>query len=233
MAFRTEKRADQLAKGDVLDIGGRTWTVVKAKAKGKRVRLAIEGRAGSFVEDVKAKSRYTVVVEALPQGRPTKERAGGNRGRSTAETQTGPLLDARGAMTRWATKEEARDLEPPAEPKRQSPWPQVAEEDWPVVQELGAKLIGVEVEGGKLLVPPVTDATILGHLLTMHGVRYDGATMAEAKAWAKEHDLGGPSTARGVLDTLTLEKAFRLHSDLHKDLTAMPSPHWHQEKAPR
>jgi hypothetical protein len=106
-------------------------------------------------------------------------------------------------------------------------------EDAVLVEELGAKLIGVEVEGGKLLVPPVTDATVLGHLLTMHGVRYDGASMAEAKAWAKEHDAGGTSTAAQVLDALTLERAHAIHADLHKDLTAMPTPHWHREKAPR
>jgi hypothetical protein len=227
MPDRVERRASELRKGDRLDLGGTVWTVTKAKVKGKAVRLGIKSRRGSFVEEVRAKARYTVVVEAsgsaTASGRPTRERVG--RG-----TASGPLLNASGAMTRWATPE---DLEEPAEPRRTSPWKDIQGEDAVLVEELGAKLLGVEVEGGKLLVPPVTDATILGHLLTMHGVRYDGASMAEAKAWAKEHDTGGTSTAAQVLDALTLERAHAIHADLHKDLTAMPTPHWHREKAPR
>lgn len=222
----TEKRADELVKGDRLDIGGQVWTVAKAKRKGKRVRLAIEGRRGSFSEDVKAKARYTLATErggVSPTTDPPR-RTGASR-RAPA-----PLLDAQGAMTRWA---KPRDLTAPAEPRKADPWEHVPKSDRPLIEELGAKLVGVEVEGGKLIVPPVTDATIFGHLLTMHGRRFDGATMAEAKAWARENDAAGTKTAEQVLSVLDFEKAYALHDDLHRDLTAMPRPHWHREKAPR
>lgn len=235
MPDRVERRASELRKGDRLELKGATWTVERAKVKGKRVRLTITGRAGTFSDEVKAKARYTVVVAASSGGRPTQERAtqkepGPGSPARVQASAGGPLLDATGAMTRWATPD---DLEPPKPSKRSSPWADVAAEDAPLIETLGARLVGVEVEGGKLLVPPVTDATILGHLLTMHGVRYDGATMAEAKAWAKEHDAGGTSTARQVLDALTLERAYAIHSDLHRDVTAMPTPHWHRERVPR
>jgi hypothetical protein len=236
MRERVERRADELRKGDRLDIGGALWTVTKAKVKGKTVRLAVESSRGSFAREVKARTRYGVVVDAR-RGVPTEERARkkapgtGSPARMQAPAQ-GPLLDERGAMTRWA---EATDLEPPADlpAKRTSPWPAVAAEDADLVEELGARLVGVEVEGGKLLVPPVSDATILGHLLTMHGRRFDGATMAEAKAWAREHDAAGTRTAAQVLAALDLEQAYALHDELHKDLTAMPTPHWHRPRAPR
>jgi hypothetical protein len=237
MPDRLERRADQLGKGDRLDLDGSLWTVTKAKVKGKRVWLEVDGgRFKHYAMEVKAKARYTVVVEtARGQGRSTEERVrkkepGAGSPARVQASAPGPLLDAAGAMTRWATPD---DLNPPKTPKRSSPWKDVAGEDAVLVEELGARLVGVEVEGGKLLVPPVTDATVLGHLLTMHGVRYDGATMAEAKAWAKEHDAGGTSTARQVLDALTLQRAHAIHADLHKDLTAMPTPHWHRERAPR
>jgi hypothetical protein len=225
-----DRRAADLAKGDRLQIAGVVWTVTKAKSKGKLVKLAVESRRGSFERLVEAKATYTVVDGDRPGpgnrgSRPTQERA-----RPGSERPSGPLLNDRGAMTRWA---EPKDLTPPAEPRKADPWEKVSAADRVVIEELGAKLVGVEVEGGKLVVPPVTDATIFGHLLTMHGIRYDGATMAEAKAWAREHDLGGSKTAEQVLGILDFEKAYRIHDEIHGDLTAMTKPHWHREKAPR
>ena len=102
------------------------------------------------------------------------------------------------------------------------------------LEEFGAKLLGVEIAGGKLLVPPVVDATVLGHLLTMHGVRFDGATLDEAKAYAKAHPED-PATADSVLDALTMKNAYALHDALHEkgDLASWPQPHWHRDRAPR
>jgi hypothetical protein len=123
MPDRVERRASELRKGDRLDLKGRLWTVKKAKAHGKRVMVTVESPPLAFTAEVKAKARYTVVVEAsgsaTASGRPTRERVG--RG-----TASGPLLNASGAMTRWATPE---DLEEPAEPRRTSPWKDIQGED--------------------------------------------------------------------------------------------------------
>src|SRR4051794_27693050 len=100
MPDRVERRADQLGKGDRLDIGGTVWTVTKAKVRGKAVRLGVTSARGSFVEEVRAKARYTVVVEtARGQGRSTEERArkrgpGAGPPARVQASAPGPLLDA-------------------------------------------------------------------------------------------------------------------------------------------
>jgi hypothetical protein len=101
-----------------------------------------------------------------------------------------------------------------------------------IVEQLGAKLVAVEVEGGKLVVPEVTDSTVLGHLATMHGVRFDGVSFAEAKVWAKANPAD-PTPLSEVFTMLELEKAYATHDAEHVDFAALSRPHWHREKAPR
>jgi hypothetical protein len=215
----TEKRADELVKGDVLDLKGDPYTVVKVKttSKGKHVRLTIDGRRGSFTDEVKARTVYAV-----------REGDGGSRHGARAAA-TDVVEDSRAARRkpgsgpspspRFIEGVPVEDLEVPFDRR---------DAEANVVSILGARLVGVEEEGGRLVVPPVTDATILGHLLTFHGRRFDGATVADAKAWAKANP-GVPGTMQQTLDTLSFVKAHELHDALHKDLLGMPRPHWHEE----
>jgi hypothetical protein len=219
----TEKRADELVKGDVLELNGDRYVVLKAKAKGKTVHLRIDGRRGTFDQDVKAKTRYRVIAPVAGTG---VQRAGSQ--------VPVPLHAPSGAQARWATDaEHQRSLEAPAQPKSSTAWDEPAKGERALVVELGAKLVGVEVEGGKLVVPPVTDATLFGHLLTMHRIRYDGVTFEEAKAWAREHDPAGPATATQVIDALSFERATEIHDEAHRNFAGLPIPHWHRERAPR
>jgi hypothetical protein len=214
----TDHRADELKKGDVLSIRGDRWTVVKAKVHGKHVRLTIDGRRGSFTDDVKVRTLYDVidVKRAGETGSSTRPRSTGT---------PGPLHSPDGAQTKWAEPQESADAG--------REWSDVLKRERPIVDHLGARLVGVEVEDGKLIVPSVTDATILGHLATMHSRRFDGVTLNEAKAWARKNDPGGTSTAVQTMDALTLERAHELHAQLHVDFMSLERPHWHRERAPR
>lgn len=217
MTDRFTRRADELASGDVLDIKGALWTVLKAKSKGKLVKLAIESRRGSFTESVAPDSTYTVLV------------------RPKTGAIVKPVLEkrtpSRSRQARWA---DPKEITPPPESTPADPsWKHVGKEDRPLVEELGAKLVGVEVEGGKLVVPPANDTTLFGHLATMHGVRFDGATVAEAKAWARSNDPGGDVTADQALDVLSFQRAYELHERLHADFASLPVPHWHRSRAPK
>lgn len=195
-----EKRADELVAGDVLSIKGDRWAVVKVKVRGKRVKLTIDGRRGSFTDEVKARTVY-VIAEPVP------------------------LLDASGAQTRWAEISET-DLEVPFGDGGQS-WDVLSKTERRLVDRLGARLVGVEVDGGKLVVPPVSDSTVLGHLATMHGVRYDGVSLADARL-AKH----SPGVIADVIQTLNLPAAYALHERLHENFAELVRPHWHRDKAP-
>jgi hypothetical protein len=231
----TEKRADELVKGDVLELNGDRYVVLKAKVKGKTVHLRIDGRRGTFDQDVKAKTRYRVIGAPIASG-PDDNRRG--VGALKTQPSSGQLHSRSGAQQRWATHAEAikaqHALEPPLDFMRKTTaWDEPAKGERALVAELGAKLVGVEVEGGKLIVPPVTDATLFGHLLTMHRIRYDGVTFEEAKAWAKEHDPAGPATATQVIDRLSFQRATEIHDEAHRNFAGLPVPHWHRERAPR
>lgn len=241
--MREQVRADALQVGDRVLANGQEATVQRAKVKGKRVLLTLATRRGSFDGDVKAKTLYD---RLQPAGGSRQPGYGGNTRSADREVQRagsgrpdgrgvqpspGPLHAPDGSQNRWATM---ADLSEPADPRETTAWTAIPVEERALVEELGAKLLGVEVEGGKLVVPPVTDGTVLAHLLTMHGVRFDGATFDEAKAWAKANPAA-PESADEVLDALTMKNAYALHDRLHagNDLAAMPTPHWHRERAPK
>jgi hypothetical protein len=67
----------------------------------------------------------------------------------------------------------------------------------------------------------VTDSTVLGHLATMHGVRFDGVSFAEAKVWAKANPAD-PTPLSEVFTMLELEKAYATHDAEH--VTSRPCP---------
>lgn len=222
-----ERRADELRKGDVLLLKGDRYTVVKAKRDRKHVRLTVDGRRGTFTHDVKGRTVYDVVDPAKESPKRAQESAPRDRSAS-------PLHSSSGAQTRWAEISEA-DLEVPFDPNavRSTDWSEpVSKQEARLINRLGAKLVAVEVEGGRLIVPPVTDTTVLGHLATMHGVRFDGVTFAEAKVWAKANPAD-PTPLSEVYGMLELEKAYAVHDAQHQDFASLKRPHWHREKAPR
>lgn len=213
----------------MLSIKGDRWTVVKAKVHGKYVRLTIDGRHGSFTDDVKARTLYDVLVTSSG----AQSGSANRRDVGASKTQpSGPLISPSGAQTRWATGDETRSIVPPAEASRTRDW-DVPLKDERALGHLNARLVAVEVEGGKLVVPAVDDSTLLGHLVTMHGVRFDGLTVAEAKAWAKANDPGGDVTLEQVTFAQGLERARAVHDELHRDLTKMSRVHWHRTRAPK
>lgn len=196
-----------LSKGDRIVMGGADFEVVKAKLKGKAVKLTVTGKRGTFSSEVKAKA----TVELAPK--PGKVALDGPKGE----------------QQRWATEKEARQADdwvrdrptspPPGDPaqtKRPAkadggPWETRRDKAEEVLATIGARLVGEATdESAGYYVPPVDVETVAAHLLIFHGV--DGTAYASAA------------------DALTLHAQ---HHDDAKTGGAMLVNHWHTKQRPQ
>lgn len=231
-------KARDLEPGMVLRIKGKAWTVVKAKTKGKVVRLTVSGAAGEFKSEVKAKAEY----ELLDRG----ERTGGKPGKDPKPPKGGPLYEpvpdhpGAQAMRRWAKPNEVVKAEHKAKPPKA---PKIAPGDvgWDDDQSkadkrvrkiLGGKLLAVETKPGQYVMPLVGPDTITGHLLTFHGLRFDGVSVDDARTPEAERTMD----AQTAIDRASYLEAVRIHDEQHAafergDLE-LSTPHWHSAERP-
>jgi len=166
-----------LDKGDRIELRGNAYEVVKAKRKGKVVKLTVKGDRGTFSSEVKAKGEVALVALEGPAGE----------------------------QQRWATPEEHAADEPratalptgdasvtkrPAKPQG-SPWSDKPTDSTEVLldQVMGAHLVGEATdENVGYYVPPVDVSTVAAHMLIFHGVAGDQyATAADALTLHEQH----------------------------------------------
>jgi len=151
-------------KGNVVELSGREWTVVKIKRDGKKAKVTVEHRGRTASSVVKLADKVRIVSTAAPAGK------------------RGPLYDASGTAQRWATKKEAREVtetigagdpaqtEPPALATG-SPWTSQADRiEERLDRLLQARLVGeTKDEAAGYYVPPVDVSTVAGHMVIYHG----------------------------------------------------------------
>ena len=147
--------------GDRVELGGRDWTVTKAKRKGKTVKVTVASGMRTASSEVKAKA-------TVKRGQPE------------------PLHEPRGLtrQRRWAEPEEAAAkglapgdpslTKPPAKAKG-DPWETQADRTERKLGEiLGAHLVAESKdEAAGYYVPPVDVTTIASHLALFHPNDYD------------------------------------------------------------
>lgn len=160
-----------LVKGDRIELRGAAYEVVKAKRKGKAVKLTVKGDRGTFESEVKAKGEVTLVALDGPAGE----------------------------QQRWATPEEYRRSLPPGDPSATKRPAKAKGEAWDakptdpaevaVTEILGAHLVGEATdENVGHYVPPVDVSTVGAHLLIFHDVAGDQyATTADALTLHAQH----------------------------------------------
>ena len=206
--------------GSVVRLKGGDWRVDRVKVKGKRARVRVSGRAGTFERDLKAKDRVELVMRARRKGEsvfaPLAERY--------ADPGPGPLRDERGAQRRWATDEEAKRDAPPslglpggrhgAKPQPETGkgprWDAPATDPAGRAVEgiLGARLVAeTPDEPAGYFVPPVDVTTVRAHLLTFHGMPGHEQPLDEARA-------------------------LEVHRRMHDDGEVAPVNHWHSKRRP-
>lgn len=149
--------------GDVVELKGAEWTVVKAKRKGDRVRVTVTGRPGTFTRDVDAAVKVPLVEQA----------------------KAGPLHDERGAQRRWATPD---DLAPPSKGAK---WGEPASDKPGALVEtvLGGRLVATVRDGEAWAVPPIDLTTVRAHLAIFHGVAGNEQPVDESRALALHREL--------------------------------------------
>lgn len=153
-----------VSKGDRITLAGADYEVTKIKPKGKKIKVTIVGKRGTFSHEVKAKDAVVIA----------------------------PLHDSRGAQKRWATKAEAKAG--PERKKPMLPEQSVIPAGDPTILEapakatgglwdtpatkvekkldtiLGAHLVGESKdETAGYYVPPVDVSTIAAHMMLFHG----------------------------------------------------------------
>lgn len=143
-----------VGKGDRVELGGKTFTVRKLKAKGKRAAVTVDGQGGRFESEVKLKD----AVKILPATASSRDAAGWHK----------------------PTKAERKAEAKAAEPKSQAqPKAKLSTDSWEARRDkveskldriLGAVLVGEATdEDAGYYVPPVDPTTVMAHGLVFHG----------------------------------------------------------------
>lgn len=148
-----------IKKGDRVELAGKTWDVLRAKAKGKKVEVTITSGSRKASSVVRAADKVKKLKPA-------------------------PLHDKTGAQTRWATKKEVTKtlgkLEP-GDPSATKPPAKPSADVWETPRDrieaklddlLSARLVAESPDTALgYYVPPVDVSTVAAHLATFHGLR--------------------------------------------------------------
>lgn len=196
--------------GDVVELGGRGWSVVKIKPKGKKAKLEIRFGKRESSGEVKLGDRVKIIER-----------------RGAASVAGPPLLDEHGTQQRWATKKElaaALAMGPklpagngkakkPPEPAAGGSWTKPkGDAEKMIVDLLSARLVGEskdEAEG--YYVPPVDVSSVAAHLELFHGGIPEAAADDEGR-------MLGAHTAQ--------------HAAALKGEGVLAVTHWHTAKRP-
>lgn len=166
-----------ISKGDVVELGGRPWSVVKIKAKGKKAKVIVEHKGREADSIVKLSDPVAIVK---PKAGPLYEK----------------VTPRASAQARWAKKSEtteprglpAGDPEKTKPPKKATggPWETPADRiEEKLDKLLSARLVGeASDENAGYYVPPVDVSTVASHLALFHGGIPDAAADDEGRMLA-------------------------------------------------
>lgn len=150
----------EVERGDIVDLGGRPWTVLKIKKRGKRAEVRVEFDGRRAESTVALKDRVKI---------------------RTLAADADPVQDVRGAQRRWAKPAELEDVLGRGDPTRTKPPAKAEGPAWDerhakgtaertLEKVLGARLIAeTPNEAAGYYVPPVDVTTVASHLALMHG----------------------------------------------------------------
>lgn len=168
----------EIAKGDHVELNGKTWHVAKIKTKGKLVKVTVrDERRREATTELPAKNKVKRAAD------PLHERDGeGNRQR------------------RWAKPAEVEPprRKPPTKPTGSAWSKPEGKAERHVEKVLGAVLAGETIDGANWYVPPPDVTTIAAHMALFHPNTYDAAK-DEATMLAghnHEHRMVTEGTAR-------------------------------------
>ena len=158
-----KKPWSKIRKGDVLDLGGREWTVEKIKPGKKKAEVKIRHKSNVVRDTVKLADKVRIAERSAPPA---------------------PRKAEKPAPPKKMPKK-------PPQPAHGDPWETQQDRIEKKLDEiLGAKLVGESTDGERTYyVPPVDVTTVASHLLIFHGgvdPHEDGAGML--KRHAAEHE---------------------------------------------
>lgn len=196
-----------VVKGDVVDLGGRGWSVVKIKPKGKKAHVEVRFGKREAASAVRLADRVTIIER-----------------RGAASVAKSPVMDKRGTQQRWATPREldaalgrglpAGNGSPVKPPKKAKGDGWDAKNDAVekrLADRLTARLVG-EATDEKVgyYVPPVDVTTVASHLALFHG--------------------GIPAACEDEGRMLSAHDA--QHAEAAKGAARLAVNHWHTEARP-
>jgi hypothetical protein len=161
-----------VVEGDNVELKGKSWTVTKAKRKGKVVKVTVVDGRHTASSEVPAKGKVRRTAKADPALNRLIDRV--KRG----PTHVNTTHDGRPTKTqqRWIDEGDAAQTKPPKKPGTdvwESPRDRVERK---LDEVLGAKLVGEATDVSKgYYVPPVDVTTIASHLVIFHPNTYDAA----------------------------------------------------------
>lgn len=171
-------------RGDVVELGGREWTVAKVKRGGKKAKVTVAHKGREASSTVKLADRVRIVKRAADVD-PVQDRFGSQRRWATEAELTREL-------TRGLPAGDSSKRKPPEKAKGGSWEKPKGDAEKAVTKILGARLIGESKnEAAGYYVPPVDVSTVAAHLAVFHGgipetVLEDYAGMM--RAHAAQHD---------------------------------------------
>lgn len=203
----------KVSAGMTVELKGAPWVVLKAKPKGKLVRVKIEHDGESFTSEVKAKAE--VAIWRKPETTPTPRRRDASTSSQRASTSD-----------EWAISTEVPEI------TKTAAWGNPKGEIERLLSEtLDAKLVAVRLDRvdahGAYFVPPVNPDTIASHLFIYHGL--DGEQMIDYRK-AREHELTHTQAEAEAL--LSWEVLSELHDTEHRNGRLGKVPHFHTDERP-
>lgn len=148
----------EVAKGDRVELGGVEYLVEKIKPKGKRAKVTVTGKRGTFTNEVKLKD--AVIFE-----RPDPNLVAFVDRVLKGSKKRNPLHNDAGAQTRWAVTPDEADAV--VGDVWDTPIDKVEKK---LTSILGAHLIGeTNDKASGWYVPPVDVSTVTAHWMTFHG----------------------------------------------------------------
>lgn len=138
-----KKTWSKIRKGDVLDLGGREWTVEKIKPGKKKAEVKIRHKSNVVRDTVKLADKVRIAERSAPAA---------------------PRKAEKPAPPKKMPKK-------PPQPAHGDPWETQQDRIEKKLDEiLGAKLVGESIDGERTYyVPPVDVTTVAAHLLIFHG----------------------------------------------------------------
>lgn len=215
--------AYDLQPTDVIELKGDRYTVerVRNAANDSVILTIVDVDGDRFQRTVPADRDFLVVVEGRYDGDPAADDRGHVHRDPVLDM---PSVDGHGRPITWRRDDDpARPSEINAGGPPSAGGPFSAR---PTVEDaVAATIPGTDIDAdGTLVFPPMNAVTGLAHLVLLHGKRWDGVTLADAKRVADGRAISMDEAFRRA----TLEHAMKIHEQLHAagDLLV---PHRHRD----